>query len=88
MTLVDRHTSCILAWTVERKRTEHVLQALVDAAPQARFYYSDLFALYTPMPDKSETYRVEVHKRNYSKRADPSLYRAHSCNRECQQTVC
>jgi hypothetical protein len=41
----------------------------VDTAPQARFYYSDLFATYstlvyrpglhTPMPDKSETYRVE-----------------------------
>ncbi len=38
-------------------------------APQAAFYFSDLFAIsgqrvdtpghYTPMPDKSETYRVE-----------------------------
>jgi len=69
MTLVDRHTSCILAWAVGYERTEMILQALVDRAPQARFYYSDLFAtyrqlvyapgLYTPMPDKSETYRVE-----------------------------
>ena len=69
MTLVDRTTSCILAWAVERERTEQTLQRLVDSAPQARFYYSDLFAayrhvvytpgLYTPMPDKSETYRVE-----------------------------
>jgi insertion element IS1 protein InsB len=69
MTLVDRRTSCILAWAVEYERTETVLQALVDRARQARFYYSDLFALYrtlvyspglyTPMPDKSETYRVE-----------------------------
>jgi insertion element IS1 protein InsB len=69
MTLVDRTTSCILAWAVESSRTEHVLQRLVDSARQARFYYSDLFAtyrclvyrpgLYTPMPDKSETYRVE-----------------------------
>src|SRR5882724_3135181 len=69
MTLVDRTTSCILAWAVEPVRTEQTLQSLVDSAPQARFYYSDLFATYrnlvyapgryTPMPDKSETYRVE-----------------------------
>jgi IS1 family transposase len=42
---------------------------MVDEAPQAAFYFSDLFVtyrhllytpgLYTPMPDKSETYRVE-----------------------------
>ena len=69
MTLVDRTTSCILGWAVEAERTDLTLQALVDRAPQARFYYSDLFATYrnlvytpglhTPMPDKSETYRVE-----------------------------
>ena len=69
MTLVDRHTSCILAWRVAAQREEALLQAMVDEAPQAKFYYSDLFAIYrnvvyapgryTPMPDKSETYRVE-----------------------------
>lgn len=69
MTLVDRHSSCILAWRVDFERTETLLQALVDEAPQAKFYSSDLFATYrtlvyapgrhTPMPDKSETYRVE-----------------------------
>ena len=69
MTLVDRHTSCILAWRVDWERSEALLQAMVDEAPQAKFYYSDLFATYrslvyapgryTPMPDKSETYRVE-----------------------------
>src|SRR5215475_4568081 len=69
MPLVDRTTSCILAWAVDYERTETVLQTLVDQARQARFYYSDLFALYrllvyhpglyTPMPDKSETFRVE-----------------------------
>ena len=69
MTLVDRHSGCILAWRVDWERTERLLQALVDEAPQARYYYSDLFATYrslvyapgihTPMPDKSETYRVE-----------------------------
>lgn len=69
MTLVDRHSSCIVAWAVGSERSEAVLQSLVDAAPQAKFYFSDLFATYrallytpgihTPMPDKSETYRVE-----------------------------
>jgi len=69
MTLVDRHTSCILAWRVEVERSEALLQAMVDEAPQAKFYYSDLFATYrtlvyspgryTRMPDKSETYRAE-----------------------------
>jgi insertion element IS1 protein InsB len=42
---------------------------MLDEAPQAKFYYSDLYAAYrsllytpgihTPMPDKSQTYRVE-----------------------------
>jgi insertion element IS1 protein InsB len=69
MTVVDRSTSCILGWAVDRERSEQVLQQMVDNAPQAAFYFSDLFALYrrliyspgiyTPMPDKSETYRVE-----------------------------
>jgi IS1 family transposase len=69
MTIVDRTTSCILGWAVARERSEQVLQQMVDEAPQAAFYFSDLFALYrrlvytpglyTPMPDKSETYRVE-----------------------------
>src|SRR5215813_9152915 len=69
MTLVDRTSSCVLAWAVEAERPQATLQALVDQAPQGRFYYSDLFAiyrnlvyapgLYTPMPDKSETFRVE-----------------------------
>jgi transposase InsO family protein len=68
MTLVDRHTSCILAWRVAAEREEALLQAMVDEAPQAKVYYSDLFATYrklvytpgrhTPMPDKSETYRA------------------------------
>ena len=45
------------------------MQGLVDRSPQAHLYYSDLLAPYrgliyhpgthTPMPDKSETYRVE-----------------------------
>ena len=69
MTLVDRRTSCILAFAVATERPAATLQALVDHAPQAAFYYSDLYAtyrglIYTPgiyaaMLDKSETYRVE-----------------------------
>ena len=69
MTLVDRTTSCILGWAVDYERSQETLQSMVDHAQQAAFYFSDLFAtyralvytpgLYTPMPDKSETYRVE-----------------------------
>ena len=69
MTVVDRRTSCILAWAVDTDRPLATLQRLVDAAPQARFYYSDLYAtyrslvyapgIYAAMLDKSETYRVE-----------------------------
>lgn len=69
MTLVDRRTSCILGWAVDFERSESILQQMVDAASPAAFYFSDLFATYrrliytpgryTPMPDKSETYRVE-----------------------------
>lgn len=69
MTVVDRRTSCILAWAVDRQRSVETIQQMVDNAPQGAFYYSDLLAQYrqviyypghhTPMPDKSETYRVE-----------------------------
>ena len=69
MTVVDRSTSCIMGWAVDQERSEETLQKMVDHAPQAAFYFSDLFATYrqvvyypgryTPMPDKSETYRVE-----------------------------
>ena len=69
MTLVDRRSSCIVGWAVAAERSQQRLQQLVDEAPQAAFYFSDLFATYrslvytpgihTPMPDKSETYRVE-----------------------------
>ena len=69
MTFVERKTSCIIGWSVQPERTQTDLQAMLDASPQAVWYYSDLFATYktllytpgthTPMPDKSETYRVE-----------------------------
>lgn len=69
MTVVERKTSCIIGWSVQPERTQTDLQAMLDASPQSVWYYSDLFATYktllytpgrhTPMPDKSETYRVE-----------------------------
>jgi insertion element IS1 protein InsB len=69
MTMVDRATSCIVGWRVDYERTEAVMQAMLDSAPQAVVYYSDAFStyaalLYTPgihiaTPDKSQTYRVE-----------------------------
>jgi hypothetical protein len=46
MTLLDRRTSCIVGWAVAAERREAGLQRMVDAAPQAAFYFSDLFALY------------------------------------------
>ena len=69
MTIVKRHSSRVVAWRLVHARTPEVVQTLIDQAPQARCYYSDLFAvyrqavyspgLYTPMPDKSQTFRVE-----------------------------
>jgi transposase InsO family protein len=49
MTMVDRATSCVFGWAVGEARTEAVLQALVDAAPQAALYYSDAFATYAAL---------------------------------------
>jgi hypothetical protein len=46
MTVVDRSTSCILGWAVDQERSEETLQKMVDHAPQAAFYFSDLFATY------------------------------------------
>jgi len=96
MTLVDRRTSCILGWAVAQERTEAVLQSMVDDAPQAAFYFSDLFATYrnlvyapgryTPMPDKSETYRVEgvnAELRHYLAR----LVRQSRCFSRCIQAL-
>ena len=96
MTLVDRRTSCILGFAVDRERPQEVMQALVDQAPQAAFYFSDLYATYrslvyapghyTPMPDKSETYRVEgvnAELRHYLAR----LARRSRCFSRCLQAL-
>lgn len=69
MTLVDRATRCFLGYRVVRKRsTEHV-QAMLDAVPPAKNYFSDGYTIYwsaeygrsryISVKDKSETYAVE-----------------------------
>lgn len=96
MTLVDRRTSCILAWAVDSERSPATLQGLVDDAPQAAYYFSDLYAPYrsliyipgrhTPMPDKSETARVEgdnAELRHYLAR----LARRSRCFSRCIQAL-
>jgi transposase InsO family protein len=65
MTVADRRTSCIVGWALAAERSEERLQQIVDSAPQAAFYFSDLYpayrsllyapGLHTPRPDKSET---------------------------------
>jgi insertion element IS1 protein InsB len=92
VTFVERRSSCIVGWGVVTERDQTSLQALLDASPQAVWYYSDLFAtyktlLYTPgrhtaMPDKSQTYRVEgmnAELRHYLKR----LVRKSRCFSRC-----
>lgn len=94
---MERRTSCIVGWEVTFKRDEPTLQALLDRTPQAVWYFSDLFATYksllytpgihTPMPDKSETYRVEgmnAELRHYLKR----LVRKTRCFSRCVQALC
>ena len=97
MTLVDRRTSCIVGWAIAAERSSDLLQQMVDAAPQAAFYFSDLFAPYkslvytpgihTPMPDKSVTYRVEgmnAELRHYLAR----LARQSRCFSRCMKALC
>lgn len=92
MTIVERKTSCIVGWCVTPERDAFTLQALLDRTPQAVWYYSDLFATYkvliytpgthTPMPNKSETFRVEgmnAELRHYLKR----LVRKTRCFSKC-----
>jgi len=86
----------VVGWAVRPERDEATLQALLDDSPQAVWYYSDLFAPYqaliyapgvhTPMPDKSETYRVEgvnAELRHYLAR----LVRKSRCFSRCIQAL-
>ena len=42
---MDRHTRCILGWSVVWTRTQEDLQRMVDEAPKAHWYYSDGFGI-------------------------------------------
>jgi IS1 family transposase len=104
MRLVDRTSSCILGRAVEQQRSGQVLQAVVDQAPQMAFDFSDLYpayrsllyipGLYTLMPDKSETYRVEgvnAELRHYLTRLARNfalLLALHPCPAPSSQVVC
>lgn len=46
LTLVDRHTRCLLDWAVVWEHTLEAIQQMVDAAPKAKWYYSDGFDTY------------------------------------------
>ena len=92
ITLVDRHTRCILSWKIAWERTAQVIQHVVDEAPKAREYFSDgweAYALlwyhlghYQVSEGKSDTYSVEADNaelRHYLAR----LARASRCFSRC-----
>ncbi len=96
ITLVDRASSCIVGSLVSQKRDEATMQKLIDQSPRAHRYYSDLLASYkkvvyspgkhTPMPNKSETYRVEgvnAELRHYLSR----LHRRSRCFSRCVEAL-
>jgi IS1 family transposase len=96
MTIVERSTRCIIAWWDGEERSETVLQALLDQAPQALFYFSDAFSTYDAlihkpgihisMTDKSQTYAVEgdnAELRHYLARLD----RKSRCFSRCLQAL-
>ena len=70
LTLVDRQTRCILAWSVVWVRTQVAIQQIVDLAPKAQWYFSNdfdayqwlwyHFGRYEVSIGKSETYAVEA----------------------------
>lgn len=95
-TFVERASSCIVSFVVSQKRDEATLQELVDQSPQAHWHYSDLMASYkelnyypgkhTPMPHKSETYRIEgmnAELRHYLAR----LHRRSRCFSRCAEAL-
>lgn len=46
ITLVDRETRCFLGWKAAWERSQELVQAIVDYAPKAEWYYSDAFNVY------------------------------------------
>src|SRR5215213_9330142 len=96
MTMVERTTRCIVGWRVGEERSQAVLQALLDTAPQALFYFSDEFSTYEALvykpgihlalPNKSQTYSVEgdnAELRHYLAR----LARRSRCFSRCLQAL-
>lgn len=69
MTIVDRSTRCILGWKLVWERTKENIQALVDEAPKAKFYFSDGFEAssllwyhygrYAVSDGKTDTFSIE-----------------------------
>ncbi len=69
ITLVDRATRYILGWKVAWERSQEMVQALVDHAPKATWYYSDALDVYATLwyhwgryavsEGKADTYSVE-----------------------------
>jgi IS1 family transposase len=70
VTIVDRETRCILGWNLLWDRTREAIQAMVDQAPKAHWYFSDAFDIYYLLryhfgryavsDGKSDTYSVEA----------------------------
>jgi IS1 family transposase len=92
VTVVDRFTRCILGWEVVWDRSREAVQALVDRAPKARWYFSDAFDVYEQLwyhggryavsDGKTDTYSVEADNaelRHYLAR----LARASRCFSRC-----
>ena len=69
ITIVDRATRCFIGCKLVWERTKEEIQTLVDAAPKAKWYYSDAFEAcdrlwyhfgrYEISQGKNETYSVE-----------------------------
>lgn len=70
MTFVERESSCIVGWRVVVERDEGTLQSILDASPQAVWYYSDLLATY-----KALIYTPGTHTPMLTK-AKPIVWRA------------
>jgi len=96
LTLVDRQTRCYLGWQVVWERTQPAIQALVDAAPKAKHYYSDAWSAYDRLwyhwgryavsEGKSDTYAVEENNaelRHYLAR----LARSSRCFSRCPHAL-
>ena len=70
ITLVDRASRCFLGYQVVKKRSTDYVQAMIDAVPPAKNYFSDGYSIYwsaeyggsryISLRNKSETYSVEA----------------------------